>query len=257
MMLNSLYVSLRIGVALGILLIAGSTVAQESQDKAPPATRAEKPAPNIQPAPTTVPGRPDIPNAEVAKTLRGVPAPPFPAPVDKLPVTQLKLPKGFKIDVYASGIANARSLRIGDKGTVFVSNRQLDKVYAIFERSGKRETKVIASGLDRPNGLAYRNGTLYIGEGTKFRNSKRSKSKLIARLNPWSFTMTCPITSRTAGSSSPSALTISSTSMSARRAISVFRPRRTRRSAALIWTAAAPRYLPGACVTLSASTGTL
>ena len=35
----------------------------------------EKPAPNVQPAPTTVPGRPDIPNAEVAKTLRGVPQP--------------------------------------------------------------------------------------------------------------------------------------------------------------------------------------
>jgi glucose/arabinose dehydrogenase len=178
MMLNSLYVSLRIGVALGILLIAGSTVAQESQDKAPPVTRAEKPAPNIQPAPTTVPGRPDIPNAEVAKTLRGVPAPPFPAPVDKLPVTQLKLPKGFKIDVYASGIANARSLRVGDKGTVFVSNRQLDKVYAIFERSGKRETKVIASGLDRPNGLAYRNGTLYIGEGTKISKLEKIEEQL-------------------------------------------------------------------------------
>ncbi|MEO6163317.1 MAG: sorbosone dehydrogenase family protein, partial [Candidatus Binatia bacterium] len=78
------------------------------------------------PAPTTVPGRPDIPNAEVAKTLRGVPAPPFPTPAEKLQIGQLKMPKGFKLEVYISGIANARSLRIGDKGTVFVSNRQLD-----------------------------------------------------------------------------------------------------------------------------------
>jgi len=127
----------------------------------------EKPAPNIQPMPTLVPGRPEIPSAELAKTLRGVPAPPLPTPVEKLALGQLKLPKGFKIDVFASGIANARSLRIGDKGTVFVSNRVLDKVYAIVERGGKRETKVIASGLDRPNGLAFHNGTLYIGEGTK------------------------------------------------------------------------------------------
>jgi hypothetical protein len=39
-------------------------------------------------------------------------------PEDKLPIPQLKLPRGFKIEVYASGIANARSLRLGDKGTV-------------------------------------------------------------------------------------------------------------------------------------------
>jgi glucose/arabinose dehydrogenase len=133
----------------------------------PPATPAATPIPSMQPQPTSVPGRPDIPNAEVANQLRGVPAPPFAAPPDQLPTPHLKLPKGFKIEVYASGIPNARSLRLGDKGTVFVSNRQLDKVYAIVDKHGKREAIVIASGLDRPNGLAFRNGTLYIAEGTQ------------------------------------------------------------------------------------------
>jgi glucose/arabinose dehydrogenase len=146
---------------------------------APATSRSqEKPAPNVQPAPTTVPGRPDIPNAEVAKTLRGVPQPPFATPAEKLQIGQLKLPKGFKLEVYISGIANARSLRIGDKGTVFVSNRQLDKVYAVVERSGKREAKVIASGLDRPNGLAFHNGTLYIGEGTKISKLEKIEDNL-------------------------------------------------------------------------------
>ena len=138
----------------------------------------EKPAPNVQPAPTTVPGRPDIPNAEVAKTLRGVPQPPFATPAEKLQIGQLKMPKGFKLEVYISGIANARSLRIGDKGTVFVSNRQLDKVYAVVERNGKREAKVIASGLDRPNGLAFHSGTLYIGEGTKISKLEKIEDNL-------------------------------------------------------------------------------
>jgi glucose/arabinose dehydrogenase len=77
------------------------------------------------------------------------------------------VPKGFKVELYASGIPNARSIRIGDKGTVFVSNRLLDKVYAIVERNGKRDVKVIASGMDRPNGLAFHKGTLYIAEGTR------------------------------------------------------------------------------------------
>jgi glucose/arabinose dehydrogenase len=132
-----------------------------------PKPEAAKPMPIMQPQPTTVPGRPDIPNAEVQQTLRSVAPPPLPTPEDKLPLAQLKLPKGFKLEVFASGIANARTLRLGDKGTVFVSNRLLDKVYAIVEKDGKRETKVIASGLDRPNGLAFHKGALYIAEGTR------------------------------------------------------------------------------------------
>jgi glucose/arabinose dehydrogenase len=162
---------------MGLWLLAMTEFAQ-SQDKPPPAPRGEKPAPHVQSAPTTVPGRPDIPNAEVAKSLRGVPAPPFPTPPEKLPLEQLKLPKGFKLEVYASGIANARSLRLGDKGTVFVSNRQLDKVYAVVERGGKRETKVIAAGLDRPNGLAFLAGTLYIGEGSRISKLERIEDQL-------------------------------------------------------------------------------
>ena len=50
---------------------------------------------------------------------------------------------------------------------MFVSNRVLDKVYAIVDKGGKREAKIIASGLDRPNGLAFHKGALYIAEGTK------------------------------------------------------------------------------------------
>jgi glucose/arabinose dehydrogenase len=59
-------------------------------------------------------------------------------------------------------MANARSLREGDKGNVFVGSRLVDKVYAI--RPGSHEVKVIATGLHRPNGVAFRNGTLYIAE---------------------------------------------------------------------------------------------
>lgn len=136
------------------------------QPAAKPA-EASKPIPPMQPVPTAVPGRPDVPNAEVEKQLRNTPPLPFALAEDKLPVGDLKVPKGFKVEVYASGIANARSLRMGDKGTLFVSNRLLDKVWAVPDRNGKREAKVIASGLDRPNGLAFHNGTLYIAEGTK------------------------------------------------------------------------------------------
>ena len=169
---------------LAAFVVALPAFAQQSGDKqAQPAAPAaapdpSKPIPSTQPQPTTVPGRPDIPNAEVAQQLRNVAPLPFGAPADKLPIPQLKLPKGFKVEVYASGIPNARSLRIGDKGTVFVSNRVLDKVYAIVDNNGKREIKVIASGLDRPNGLAFHQGTLYIAEGTKISKLEKIEDNL-------------------------------------------------------------------------------
>jgi len=107
------------------------------------------------------------PNPDIGNRIRGVAQPPTPASEENLPTAQLKLPPNFKVETWISGLMDARSLRLGDKGTVFVSNRNRDKVYAIVEKGGKREAKVIASGLDRPNGLAFKNGTLYIAEGTK------------------------------------------------------------------------------------------
>ena len=112
------------------------------------------------------PGSPLIgrPDTEAAKRLAPVLPPPLPTAADQLPTAKLKAPAGFKIELYASGVDNARTLRQGDKGTVFVSSRLKDKIHAIVERNGKREVKVVASGLYRPNGIALHNGTLYIAE---------------------------------------------------------------------------------------------
>ena len=168
---SSILQSFLLAGTLAAVLGAPPAFAQAAGDspaaKPAAAPDASKPIPSMQSPPTTVPGRPDIPNAEVAKQLRNVAPLPFGAPEDQLPTPHLTLPKGFKVEVYASKIPNARSLRLGDKGTVFVSNRLMDKVYAIVDRNGRREVKVIASGMDRPNGLAFHKGTLYIAEGTR------------------------------------------------------------------------------------------
>ena len=137
-------------------------------------------------APLPKPGTPGAPNQplygrpdnDAAMKLAPVPAPPIAAAPDKLAADKLKLPKGFNIEVYASGIPDARSIRIGDKGTVFIGNRVQDKVYAIVEKDGKRTVKVIASGLYRPNGLAFHNGTLYIAELSKISKLEGIEDKL-------------------------------------------------------------------------------
>ncbi len=78
---------------------------------------AVKPVPPMQPVPTAVPGRPEVPNTEVEKQLRNTLPLPFPLAEEKLPLGDLKVPMGFKVEVYTSGIANARSLRRGGQGS--------------------------------------------------------------------------------------------------------------------------------------------
>jgi glucose/arabinose dehydrogenase len=81
-----------------------------------------------------------------------------------LPIDKLKVPTGFKVEVWAEGLPGARSLALGDKGTVFVGTRQLKDVYAVIDRGGKREVKTILKGLDSPNGIVFSKGTLYVAE---------------------------------------------------------------------------------------------
>jgi glucose/arabinose dehydrogenase len=82
----------------------------------------------------------------------------------ELPLSKLKVPNGFKVEVWAEGMPGARSMALGDKGTVFVGTRQLKDVYAVTSSGGKREAKVLLKGLDTPNGIVFSKGTLFIAE---------------------------------------------------------------------------------------------
>ncbi len=85
----------------------------------------------------------------------------------KLPTAKLKVPAGFNIEVYAAGMANARSLAVSDKGTVFVGSRLIDKVYAIVQQGRQARGQGAGPVLHRPNGIAFKDGTLYIAELSK------------------------------------------------------------------------------------------
>jgi glucose/arabinose dehydrogenase len=85
-------------------------------------------------------------------------------PAKELPVDKLKVPAGFKVEVWADGVPEARSLALGDKGTVFVSNRNLSNVYAIVDKGASREVKTILKGMKAPNGIVFDKGTLYVAE---------------------------------------------------------------------------------------------
>jgi glucose/arabinose dehydrogenase len=96
----------------------------------------------------------------------------------ELPLETLKVPQGFKVEVWAEGIAEARSLALGDKGTVFVSNRNGKNVYAVIDNGGKREVKTVLKGLNTPNGIAFSKGTLYVAERDKITRYDGIESRL-------------------------------------------------------------------------------
>lgn len=100
----------------------------------------------------------------------------------ELPLSSIKLPKGFSISVYAE-VDNARSMAMSPNGTLFVGNRNGDKVYAVKDTDGdfKADKKwVIASGLNMPNGVAFKDGNLYVAEVSRIHKFSNIESKLDA-----------------------------------------------------------------------------
>lgn len=80
---------------------------------------------------------------------------------------QLHVPAGFNISVFADNLPNARSLALGDDGVVFVGTGSGDSVYAVQDSNNDGvadKNYVIANHLYMPNGVAYKNGSLYVAE---------------------------------------------------------------------------------------------
>ena len=78
------------------------------------------------------------------------------------------LPPGFQIEVWTDKVPLAREMAFGPKGTLFVGTMKFgpgaDKVYAIRTVNGKPVVKTLLTGLNTPNGVAVRNGALYVAE---------------------------------------------------------------------------------------------
>jgi glucose/arabinose dehydrogenase len=88
---------------------------------------------------------------------------------DNTPLDSINLPPGFSISIFAK-VPNARSLAMSPDGTIFVGNKDEDKVYAVKDTDGDYiadKKWVLASGLNMPNGVAFHKGDLYIAEVSK------------------------------------------------------------------------------------------
>jgi glucose/arabinose dehydrogenase len=112
------------------------------------------------------------------------------APPQDLPLDQIKMPPGFKIELFATGVPNAREMALGSKGTIFVGSRNKpagDTVYAVVDQNSDYKADqvlAIAKGLNEPSGIAFRDGTLYVGEIHRVVKFDNIESKLQAPGEP-------------------------------------------------------------------------
>ncbi|MGA7800229.1 MAG: PQQ-dependent sugar dehydrogenase [Gammaproteobacteria bacterium] len=98
-----------------------------------------------------------------------------------LPLDSLRLPPGFHIALFTDQVPDARSMTFGADGTLFVGTRSAGKVYAVVDRDedGRAErVYTLLEGLDLPNGVAFRDGALYVAEVNRVLRLDRIESRL-------------------------------------------------------------------------------
>ena len=83
-----------------------------------------------------------------------------------LPLDQIQLPTGFSIEIFAEEVPGARSMTASPDGVLFVGTRG-DRIYAIQDMDQDMvadRVQVLWQGLNTPNGVAFRDGSLYVAE---------------------------------------------------------------------------------------------
>jgi glucose/arabinose dehydrogenase len=105
-------------------------------------------------------------------------------------LSKIKLPAGFRISYFARNVPGARELAVGPDGTVYVGTKDQGskgKVYALPDknRDGKADAVIpIATGLNSPNGVAVRQGSLYVAEINRIVRLDNIAAKLKAPPKP-------------------------------------------------------------------------
>ena len=90
----------------------------------------------------------------------------------------IKLPKGFKIELWAR-VPAARQMAWGDKGTLFVGSWfGVGKVFAVVDEGGKRTVKTVLKDMTVPTGVAFRNGSLYVVDINKIYKYDNAEANL-------------------------------------------------------------------------------
>jgi glucose/arabinose dehydrogenase len=83
-------------------------------------------------------------------------------PRSEIPIDSLKLPPGFAVEIWATGIPGGRAMALGDGGKIYVGTRAIGRVYEVTDNGGRRTSRVVVDKLTQPAGVAFANGSLYV-----------------------------------------------------------------------------------------------
>ena len=84
-------------------------------------------------------------------------------PASEIPVSKLKVPKGFKVELWAAGLPGGRAMALSDDGKkVYVGTRVIGRVYEVTDAGDKRTVRVVVDKLTQPAGVAFKDGALYV-----------------------------------------------------------------------------------------------
>ncbi|MCY3681784.1 MAG: PQQ-dependent sugar dehydrogenase [Gemmatimonadetes bacterium] len=104
-----------------------------------------------------------------------------PPPPSDPRLTRIELPEGFHIRIYAEGITGARSMSLSPDGTLFVGTRPSGRVYALRDEDGDHKAErviLLARDLNNPNGVAFKNGDLYVAEISRILRYRNIEAQL-------------------------------------------------------------------------------
>ncbi len=99
----------------------------------------------------------------------------------KIQLDKIALPDGFKIEIFAEKIKNARSMCLSPNGTLFVGSMRKGNVYALKDTDGDHkadQTYILDKGLHMPNGVAFKDGDLYVAEVNRILKYSDIENKL-------------------------------------------------------------------------------
>lgn len=83
-------------------------------------------------------------------------------PASEIPLDKLKLPPGFKAEVWATGMPGARAMARGDSGKIYIGTRGIGRVYEVTDNGASRSSRVVVDKLVQPAGVAMHKGSLYV-----------------------------------------------------------------------------------------------
>jgi glucose/arabinose dehydrogenase len=83
-------------------------------------------------------------------------------PASEIPINKLKLPKGFKAEIWASGIPGARAMARGPDGKIYIGTRIIGRVYEVTDNGSQRTSRVVVDKLTQPAGVAMHGDQLYV-----------------------------------------------------------------------------------------------